>query len=78
MGDGEIDEDVLRRGAAEIRERFAAEGHPLGQVSQNDIEQEIVNWVKIHPEDVTLSPNDIFIKMLESKLRQARVALGDE
>lgn len=68
MDQPEIDEDVLRRGVAEIRERLAAEGNPIGQATQDGLEDEIVNWVKIHPEDINLSPMDVFIKILKSKL----------
>jgi hypothetical protein len=67
---GEIDEDVLRRGAAQIRDRLAETDNPLGQLTQSAIEELIVNWVKIHPDDVCLPPYDIFIKYLQSKLHE--------
>jgi hypothetical protein len=63
----EIDEAVLRDGVGDLRELFAAHGHPLAQATQAGLEQEVINWVKVHPEDVHLSVHDIFIKLLGAK-----------
>jgi hypothetical protein len=68
MEQPEIDEAVLRDGVAEIRELFAAQHHPLAQATQTAMEQEVINWIKIHPEDIHLTVHDIFIKLLESNL----------
>ena len=55
MAQPEIDAAVLRDGVGELRELFAAQGHPLARATQAGLEQEVINWVKVHPEDVHLS-----------------------
>jgi hypothetical protein len=68
MEQPEIDEAVLRDGVAELRKLFVTQGHPLAQATQGALEQEVINWVKVHPEDVNLSVREIFIKLLQFKL----------
>ncbi|MGO8884977.1 MAG: hypothetical protein ACLPUO_24405 [Streptosporangiaceae bacterium] len=40
----------------------------LARATQTALEQEVINWVKVHPDDVRMPVRDIFIKLLQAKL----------